>query len=207
MISVITTATRPDPHPPRGRNYMSMSHVSVIPHRLATVSTLCVSFLSCGTLSTLLSVSRELEAEMRPYWYRYLMWLDPYDADIVRRCHAVDDLQRDLRRLRSQIRRRREEKAQTLRAALRLLRQGVRCPNPACQRPIVRGTERCEFCKYWACSRCGGVRKPGTFGIPCEHCAFEDLWPCLTCRRGIPRDRERCFDCRRALVGPAASRE
>lgn len=101
---------------------------------------------------------------------------------------------RDLQRLRPRMRRRRAERARQLRAALRVLRQGVRCP--VCQRPMVRGTARCDGCCYWACSRCRVFRAPGTFGEPCARCGFEDLHPCAACGLRVPRDRDRCNACR-----------
>ena len=165
------------------------------PRGLVDVSTLCVPFLPCSTLTTLLATSKGIDAELRPHWHRYQMWLDPYDADIVRRSHALDDLRQDLQRLRSRIRLRRTERGRSVHAALLILRQGARCPNLPCQMPIVRGTARCDFCCYWECSQCRGFRKPGTFGERCAHCGFEDLHPCVACGLRVPRDRERCNEC------------
>lgn len=157
-------------------------------------------FLHPRSLPSLMGVCRSLREDAEPAWRRYQSWVAPYDAAVLRRSHALDEFAARLAKRRPLILMRRADLLQRLRHMNRLLRGGARCENRDCRVPIVRGTERCDRCGYWRCAACAAFRAPGTHALPCASCGHAALHGCRDCALQIPRDRERCSDCRRTIL-------
>ena len=163
---------------------------------LSSTLFLYTPFLHPRHMPTLMAVCKLMKEGAAPAWREYQAWTAPMDAEVLRRSHALDDLVTRILQMRPHILRRRADVVRRLRTLNRLLRDGVVCGNRECRVPLVRGTERCDACFYWVCEACRAFRPPGTHALPCANCGRAALHGCRDCALLIPRDRERCYDCR-----------